>query len=297
MSSDKASNKEKEALEKYLIQFLNIEKKFPLLPGISNEEAVANLIGISETELKKLRNLYDDNAKQAAIELLKEEEMSTWIDSLPFKPSDTIAAIGDSMTDDLQGWFSILKHVIEIGLDSDVEFINAGVSNNTSSEALRRFHRDVLSHEPDWVIISLGTYDALRLPIAPGRTLLPLSETWENLTTIENAAKLITNNPLIWITPPPVIPELLDGMELFDFSINEKDLFQIREILTSKTGFIVDPLGKRMGKPPESWYYLSDGINPSLSGHVNTVRELIRTHVTSIEKKGSSIDGEDQNGD
>ena len=66
MSSDKASNKEKEALEKYLIQFLNIEKKFPLLPGISNEEAVANLIGISETELKKLRNLYDDNAKQAA---------------------------------------------------------------------------------------------------------------------------------------------------------------------------------------------------------------------------------------
>lgn len=295
MSSDKASKKEKEALEKYLIQFLNIEKKFPLLPGIANKEAVASLIGISEKELLKLRDLYDNNAKQAAIELLKEEEISTWIDSLPFKPSDTIAAIGDSMTDDLQGWFTILKHVIEIGLDSDVEFINAGVSNNTSSEALRRFHRDVLSHEPDWVIISLGTYDALRLPIAPDRTLLPLSETWENLTTMENAAKLVTDNPLIWITPPPVIPELLDGMELFDFSINEKDLFQIREILTSKTGFIVDPLGKRMGKPPESWYYLSDGINPSLSGHVNTVRELIRTLVTSIEKEGSSMDGQNGN--
>lgn len=292
MSSSKASKKEKEALEKYLIQFLNIEKKFPLLPGISNNEAIAKLIGISESELTKLREYYENNAKQAAIELLKEEEISTWIDTLPFKPSDTIAAIGDSMTDDLQGWFTILKHVIEIGLDSDVEFINAGVSSNTSSEALRRFHRDVLSHEPDWVIISLGTFDALRLPIAPDRTLLPLSETWENLTTIENAAKLVTDNPLIWITPPPVIPELLDGMELFDFTISEKDLFQIREILTSKTGFIIDPLGKRMGKPPESWYYLSDGINPSLSGHVNTVRELIRTLVTSIEKEGSSMDGQ-----
>jgi len=294
MNSNKASEKEKEALEKYLIQFLNIEKKYPLLPGISNSEAVANLIGISADELNKLRNLYDDNAKQAAIELLKEEEISTWIDSLPFKSSDTVAAIGDSMTDDLQGWFSILKYLVEIGLDSDIKCINAGVSYNTSSEALRRLHRDVLSNDPDWVIVSLGTFDAVRLSIAPGRTLLPLSETWENLTTIENAIKEVTDNPVIWLTPPPVIPELLDGMELFDFSINEKDLFQIREILTSKTGFIVDPLGKRMGKPPESWYYLSDGINPSLSGHVNTVRELVRTLVTSLEKEGSSLKRDDE---
>ncbi len=293
MSNRKASEKEKEALEKYLLQFLNIEKKYPLLPGIDNKDAIAQLIGIETEELDKFRELFDENAKKAAIELLKDEEVTGWIDSIPFEPSDKIIAIGDSITDDLQGWFSILEHLIQIGLDSDIEFMNAGVSYNTSSEALRRLHQDVLSKDPDWVIVALGTFDAIRLPIAPERTLVPLSETWENLTTIEDATKEVTENPLIWITPPPVVPELLDGMELFDFRIEEKDLFNIREILTGKTGYIVDPLGKRMGKPPESWYYLSDGVNHSLSGHLNTVRELIKTLATAEEKKGTALKNED----
>ncbi|MGF1668972.1 MAG: GDSL-type esterase/lipase family protein [Balneolaceae bacterium] len=294
MKASKASTKEKEALEKYLLQFLNLEKRFPLLPGNSNKRAIADLVGISQDELDRIRGLYEKNARKAAIELLKEEDISVWVDSLPFESGDKIAAIGDSATDDLQGWFTIFKYLMEISLDSDIEFINAGISYDTSSEALRRLHRDVLSENPDWVIVALGTFDAIRLPIAPGRTLLPLSETWENLTTIEDAVKKVTQNPLIWITPAPVIPELLDGMELFDFTINEKDLFQIREILTSKTGYIVDPLGKRMGKPPEAWFYLNDGINPSLSGHVNTVRELVRTLVTSLEKEGSSLKRDNQ---
>ncbi len=46
MSEHKATSKEKEALEKYLLQFLNLEKHFPLLPGIGNEEAIAGLMGL-----------------------------------------------------------------------------------------------------------------------------------------------------------------------------------------------------------------------------------------------------------
>jgi hypothetical protein len=87
----------------------------------------------------------------------------------------------------------------------------------------------------------------------------------------------VTDNPVIWVSPPPVIPGLLDEMELFDFDINEKDLFSIREVIAGKEGYIIDPAGRRMGNPPEAWYYLSDGINPSLSGHTNTVRELLKS--------------------
>ena len=277
----KASNTEKEALEKYLLQFLNIEKRFPLLPGIYNEDAIAGLMGLEEEELNKLRERFYENAREAALELLKEDEVTDWIDQLPFDENDTIVAIGDSMTDDLQGWFSILTHILDISVtDANFTFINSGISYDTSSEALRRLDRDVLVHEPDWVIVSLGTFDVQRLGIAPDRTLLPLSETWENLNTIANAIEQVTDNPLIWITPPPVIPGLLDEMELFDFDINEKDLFQIRELIAGKTGYIVDPVGKRMGSPPEAWYYLSDGINPSLSGHSNTVKELLKSLAT-----------------
>lgn len=288
MSSKKASEKEKEALEKYLLQFLNLEKQFPLLPGISNEEAIAGLMGLELTELQKLRDLFTENAKEAALELLKEDEIVDWMDELPFQPDDTIVALGDSSTDDLQSWFEIFKHLMNITIpEADFKFVNSGISNNTTSEALRRMNRDVLSHEPDWVIISLGTFDAIRPSFAPKRTLLPLSETWENLTTIGDVVKTVTDNPLIWISPQPVVPGLIDEMELFDFEIFEEDLSQIRQILLGKEGYIVDPLGKRMGNPPEAWYYLSDGVNPSLSGHVNTTRELIKTLATTEEKKES----------
>jgi lysophospholipase L1-like esterase len=278
----RASEKEKEALEKYLLQFLNIEKMFPLLPGIENEDSVAGLIGIDHEELEKLRDLFRNNAKEAALELLKEEDVIEWIDQIPIQNSDTIVAFGDSSTDDLQGWFEIFKHVLEITVpEADFRFINSGISNNTTADALRRMNRDVLAHEPDWVIVSLGTFDVQRLSFAPGRTLVPLSETWENLSTIEDAIATVTENPPVWITPVPIIPGLLEKMELFEFDIEDRDLAGVREIVTGKKGYIVDPLGKRMGNPPESWYYLSDGINPSLSGHVNTVKEVLKTLATA----------------
>ncbi|NBC27044.1 MAG: SGNH/GDSL hydrolase family protein [Bacteroidetes bacterium] len=288
MNTLKATEEEKEALEKYLLQFLNLEKHFPLLPGIKNEAATAQLMGLSIEELQKLRGMYRENAREAALELLKEEDVLDWIDQLPFGNNDTVVAFGDSSTDDLQSWFEIFSTVMEVAVeDADFTFINSGLSYNTTSEALRRMDRDVLSHEPDWVIVNLGMFDAIRPNFTQNRTLLPLSETWENLSTIEDAIATVTENPPVWITPPPIIPGLLDEMELFDFEINGQDLAAIRDVITGKRGFIVDPLGHRMGNPPEAWYYLSDGINPSLSGHVNTVKELLKSLATSKVQEGN----------
>ncbi|MFW6157519.1 MAG: SGNH/GDSL hydrolase family protein [Balneolaceae bacterium] len=290
-SEQRASKDEKEVLEKYLLQFLNLEKRFPLLPGITNKKNVAGLIGLEEDELVKLRNLFRTNAKEAALELLKDEEVSAWIDKLPFEDGDTIAAIGDSITDDLQGWFNIFQNVLEITFEEkEFSFINAGVSYDTSTDALKRLNRDLLSHNPDWVIVALGTFDTQRLHVAPNRTLVPLADYWENTNSIESAVKEITEHPLIWITPPPVITEMLQKMRLFEFEIFEKDLSEIREILTGKTGYIVDPLGKRMGDDgPEAWNYLSDGLHPSLSGHTETVRELLRTLALAEPHEGTSM--------
>jgi hypothetical protein len=125
-----------------LLQFLNIEKQFPLLPGISNTEAVANIFGLEESELNKLRDTFKQNAKEAALELLKDDDVTDWIDQLPFKPNDTIVALGDSSTDDLQSWFRIFSEILNITVpEADFTFINAGHANNTSSEALRRINR------------------------------------------------------------------------------------------------------------------------------------------------------------
>lgn len=282
MTEHKATEKEKEALEKYLLQFLNLEKHFPLLPGIENKESVAGLMGLSVEELQKLRKLFAENAKESALELLKEEDVIEWVDQIPFEKNDTIVAFGDSSTDDLQGWFEIFKNVLDITVEgANFTFINAGLSYNTTSEALRRMNRDVLSHEPDWVIVNLGTFDAIRPSFMKNRTLIPLSESWENLSMIEDAIGTVTENPPVWITPTPIIPGLLDEMEYFDFDIDDRDLASVREVITGKKGYIVDPLGHRMANPPEAWYFLSDGINPSLSGHVNTVKELLKSLATA----------------
>jgi len=309
MSDYKASEEEQEVLEKYLLPFLNLEKRFPLLPGIQNEEAVAALLGIEGDKLLKLRDRFVTNARQAAVELLEDPEVAEWIEDLPFEEGDTVVALGDSITEDLQGWFTIFQHVLEVGLNQpDLTFINSGVSYDTSTDALKRLNRDVLDREPDWVIVALGTFDAQRLHVAPGRPLVSLADYWENMNTIESAVSEITDNPLIWMTPPPVITEMLQQVRLFNFDLLEEDLNSIREILSGKNGYIVDPLGKRLheeteGEPdreveenslPAAWNYLSDGLHPSLSGHVRTVKELIRFLALAKEpEEGTSFEAPD----
>lgn len=277
MTAKKASKEEKDILQTYLLQFLNIEKRFPLLPGKENKEAVAGLIGITKEELQESRRQYDEQAKQAALEILKDQEFSELVNKVPFETDDTIAVIGDSITDDVQGWFTILTHVLEIGVsEANFTFINSGISYNTTTEALARIDRDLLLHEPDWVFVALGTFDVQRLNVATNRTLIPLAETWENLDTIQNILEQHISNPVIWITPPPVIRELLKDYPLYNFYIEEQDLNQVRELVSGKQGFIVDPRGKRMGEKPEAWHYLPDGLHPSLTGHIETVKELLK---------------------
>ncbi|MGD8428442.1 MAG: GDSL-type esterase/lipase family protein [Balneolaceae bacterium] len=305
MPDYKATEEEKEVLEKYLLQFLNLEKRFPLLPGIKNIDALAGLLGLETNDLKKLRDRFKSNAKQAAIELLEEGDVADWIEELPFESGDTIVALGDSITDDLQGWFDIFQNVLEIGLeDPGLTFVNSGVSYDTSTDALKRLNRDVMDHNPDWVIVALGTFDAQRLHVAPDRTLVSLADYWENLNTIETVVGEVTDNPLIWITPPPVITEMLQQIRLFNFDLFEEDLSSYREILSGKKGYIVDPLGSRMNEDtgieneaesanegPAAWNYLSDGLHPSLSGHTNTVKELIRFIALSKEpEEGASFE-------
>jgi lysophospholipase L1-like esterase len=295
--AEKANKEEREVLEKYLLQFLNLEKRFPLLPGINNTEAVAKLMGIKEENFLNLRAQFKENAKQAAIELLEDEEVNNWIDELPFNGDETIVALGDSLTDDLQGWFNIFQHVLEIAIaGADFTFINSGISYDTTTDAIKRLNRDVLDHNPDWVMVGLGTFDVQRLKIAPERTLVSLADYWENINTIEGAVSNVTDNPIVWITPPPVISEMLEDIRLFNFELSEQDLQGVREILTGKKGYIVDPLGSRMGEEePEAWNYLSDGLHPSISGHTNTVKEVLR-HLTQTEdpEEGAQLNTQDE---
>lgn len=275
--SKKLSEEEKSVLEQFMIPFFHVGKRLPLFPGKNDPEVEPALLGISGEELELFRKNLDENAKQAALELLKEDEIVDLIDQIPFDGEETIAVLGDSISEDAQGWFTILKHVLEISVEKAAfTFINAGVSYNTSADALRRIDRDILMSKPDWVFVALGTFDAQRLNVAQNRTLMPLSETWENLNTIQEILEENVETPIVWITPPPVISELLESNPIYDFTISEEDLGPVREVVSGKRGVMVDPQGARMGKAPDAWNYIGDGLHPSLSGHINTVRSILK---------------------
>ncbi|MBO6587437.1 MAG: SGNH/GDSL hydrolase family protein [Gracilimonas sp.] len=278
MANKKATDEEKGILEQFMLPFYHITKRIPLFPGKNDVKSEAGLFGITEEELKEYRENYDENARQAALEILKEDEIVDCLDKLPMDGDETIVAFGDSNTEDAQGWFTILKHVLEISVEkANFNFINAGVSYNTTAEALRRVDRDVVVHEPDWVIVALGTFDAQRLNIAPDRTLLPLSETWENIETIQSVLESRVENPLIWITPAPVIDEMLEENLLYDFTIKPEDLGPVQDLVSGKQGAIVDASAKRMGEgEPNAWNYLPDGLHHSLSGHMETTKAIIK---------------------
>ncbi len=274
--SDPTSAIEATLVKQLLLPILNLKKRFPLLPGARTLKGEAGFIGISEDELMEARIRYDMAAKHAALELLKEDAIVDGLNAMPFGEKGTIVAVGDGLTEDSQGWFEILRHVLEIGTEGGFRCVNAAVSGYTSLDSLRTFERDVILEKPDWVIIALGSLDAMRLHGVPNRNLVSLAEFWENISAMESMAGEVTKNPVVWITPPPADPELMKESPLFEGTILESDLHHVREVLSGKTGVVVDPYGQRLGRPVGPWNLSSDGFHLSTSGHMETVRALFR---------------------
>ena len=76
---------------------------------------------------------------------------------LLIKRGQTWVALGDSITEDPEGYVSIMEKALAIV--PDVTVVNAGVSGNKARDMVGRFDRDVLSHNPDVVSISVGVND------------------------------------------------------------------------------------------------------------------------------------------
>ena len=281
------NSEERGVLEQYKLPFLNISSHFPLYPGKNHATIEAALLGWTEQELEQAKANLQNNARQAALELLKEDEIVDQLDALPFDGEECIAILGDSISLDAQGWVYILSHLIDIGIEkTNVKWINASQAYDTTTDALRRLDRDILVHNPDWVIIALGTFDAQRLAIYPDRTLIPLSDTWENIQAIQEILDQTLEHPPLWVSPAAVITDLLTEHILYDFCIQPEDLRAVQDIVTGKIGGIVDPKAERMGENgPRAWHYIPDGLHHSLTGHMQTVKEVISTLV-EIDQKG-----------
>ncbi|HEX2060611.1 MAG TPA: arylesterase, partial [Thermoanaerobaculia bacterium] len=78
----------------------------------------------------------------------------------------TVIAFGDSLTAGV-GATAETNYPARLAALTGVEIVNAGVSGDTTEDALARIERDVLARDPRIVIVGLGGNDYLRrMPIA-----------------------------------------------------------------------------------------------------------------------------------
>jgi acyl-CoA thioesterase-1 len=257
----------------YLIQFAHLDK---IWPGL-NETAIAPVFGFDVETYRSIRASFAENTYNVASELLTDPVFAARVDRLPFKPGATVVGLGDSITDDLQSWLEILRHLLKMRrLQDDIKVVNAGVSGDITAQIISRF-LDIVLQQPDWIICMAGTNDARTHGQSPTKTLVSLEETAKNLEALRNFAVTQTTAHWVWMTPTPVIEAyiaqhwLCVGSQL---GWSNRDLVAIAEVMHQFPDPVVD-LQMVFGNPANPDLLLPDGVHPSLAGQKAIVTALV----------------------
>ena len=260
----------------FLIQFLHPEKTLANLPGVAGTDFSA-LFGLDAEAYRDWRANFGSRARQAAEELLADADFAGRVDRLPFAAEATVVALGDSITDDIQSWLEILRHLLDLRRPEDrIRVINAGISGDTTAQMISRFLAVVLE-EPDWIVCMAGTNDARRHGQAPSKILVSVEETEKNLAMLRQFATTQTSARWLWITPGTVIPEKIAAHWLLgegQLMWTNDDLAAIADLLRRRPEPTVD-LQPLFGVPADPGLLLDDGLHPSLAGQKVIARAVV----------------------
>lgn len=250
-----------------LVQYQHPEKTYGYLPGM-DEATIAAILGMDVATHRAIKERFDATARAAARELLAEPGVADRVDRLPFRPGETVIALGDSFTDDLQSWFEILRHLVNERRPADaIRFINAGISAYTTAMSLRQAV-PLLARRPGWVICCLGGNDAARIGPAPNKTLVSLTETAANLEALRRLAAALTDARWVWMTPPTLVEERIDAFPPFrqgQSSWRNADIVAIADAIRRFPEPVVD-LVATFGLPADPSLQGPDGLHPTLAG-------------------------------
>lgn len=262
---------------KRILQFVHPAKLFGYLPGFEDEAFIAALYGLKRKRYQALIREFDANAREAAQDLLTDAAFVERVARLPFQTGATVVVIGESSTDDLQSWLTILRHLLELsGAQNGIQFIDEGVSGRTTTEALGRF-TTVINRQPDWIVCFLGGNDASRYGQPSGKTLIGLEETKKNFAELRRLAEAQTEASWVWITMYPVDEARVAAYpptQMAQLTIANEDITPINDFLKQQTEPVID-LEAVFGLPPSPKLLLTDGFHPSLAGHKAIVKVFV----------------------
>lgn len=260
----------------YMLQFVHLEKFLAILPVV-NDATCSALFGIDEKTYREIKEQFALHTRQAAEELLADPAFVADVDRVPFERGQKILGFGSSTTDESHSWFEILRQVFTLRRPQDeLQFVNAGLSNDTTTHLLARF-MDMVKEQPAWIICHIGANDARLHGLSPTKTLVSLEESEKNLVLLRHFAASQTQARWLWMTPAAVIEERLAANPLLSLNqatVRNEDLAALARVVLSQPDPVVN-LWPLFGQPADPDLVLWDGMHPTLKGHMYIVRALI----------------------
>jgi len=168
-----------------------------------------------------------------------------------------VVALGDSIT---APWRGNMPWPVLTGIDTGKAVVNAGVGGDRANDGSRRVGGLLRSHRPGYLLIFLGSNDAIH-----GADPNAFKET---LRSVIAAARANGTIPVIATVPP-----MVDGHSLFQggvLAINAA----IRA-LASEEGVKRVDLERAFGSTPEQ-YLSADGLHPNQDGQDLIARQFSR---------------------
>jgi acyl-CoA thioesterase-1 len=260
------------------VEFVHFDKLLGSYGVTLEEEQLAALYGVDVQAYRDILAQFDAASRQAAEALLEDSKFAARVDQLPFAPGATVVAFGDSLTDDLQSWAEILRHLLALRRpDDQIAVVNQGISGDTTAAALRRLV-PILLTQPAWIVCMLGTNDVQRNGNQATKMLVSLEETALNLAELRHlAATESATTEWAWMTAPLCNEELIAASPFWaaaEISIRNDDLLAIAHVLRDEPDPVVD-LITLFGQPPAAGLLGEDGVHPTLAGQQAIVRALV----------------------
>lgn len=270
-----------DAMMRMWLQYTHLEKLYGYLPGLA--DAIPAIFGMAPAAYADVRAEFDAQARLAATQLLGDDNLAARVNALPFQPGEVVLAVGDSITDDLQSWVEILRHVLDLGRPGhDVRVINGGLSGHTTAMVARRWPATLAQHRPNWILCALGGNDVTRVGPEPTKPQVSLTECVANLGELRRIAAARSSASWVWITPVPVVEERVADFPAFRFGESTWRNADIRALTEAIRGFddgpdddrIVD-LTEVFGMPADPDLQGPDGLHVSLAGQAAITTAVI----------------------
>ena len=200
-------------------------------------------------------------------------ELSAVRQKLAMKQPVKIVCLGDSVTGIYYhtGGRRAYPEMLEIALrqvapEAEISVINAGISGNSTIDALKRLQKDVLDHRPDVVTVMFGLNDMARVPENDFQA--NLEQIIAQCRGVNAAVILCTPNGVINTSGRPIDKLLEYNNVLKEVGRQQRvpvsDVYAAYELIRQ-----ADPVAWRL--------LLSDEIHPNMDGHQQNAIEICKT--------------------